>query len=110
MMAGGKTLAMRLRQLCIKRLPLGLHKTPEDSVTCGVGRRFQVITGSIWLERRDLGPWELEGGKLSHLIGRGIVDPADQDADVAQRGLLGQYGCPMLPQVWRGGFVLLTVG
>src|SRR5687768_7707754 len=66
---GGKTLAMLLRQLCINRLPLGLQKTPEDSVTCGVGRSFQVIKGSIWLERRDIGPWELEGGKLSHLIG-----------------------------------------
>ncbi len=70
-------------------------------------RGFQVIKGSNWLERRDVGAREIEGGKLSHLIDRGIVDPADQDADVAHGLLLGQYGCPMLPQVWRGGFVLL---
>jgi hypothetical protein len=45
-----------------------------------------------------MGGWEIEGGEFGHLLRGGIVDAADQHADMAQGTLLGDYAGVMLPQ------------
>src|SRR5262249_14796526 len=106
-LAGGKSLAVLLDQRRIDRVPLGLEETAQDGVACNVGAGFQFVERRVGLESGDGDCRKIEGGEFSHLVARGIVHTADQDADVAHRVPLGQSGYPMLPDIWPGVVLLL---
>jgi len=98
---GGKTLPVLLGQGGVNRLPLGLQDAPEDGIARFVRGGFQIIQGAVGLEGGAIGFREIEGGELDHLIRRGVIDSADQHADMAQGRLLDQDGCSMLPHTCR---------
>jgi len=103
----GKSLAVLLDQRRIDRVPLGLEETAQDGVARNLGGGFQFVERRVRLESRDVDCRKIEGGEFGHLVARGIVHTADQDADVAHTVLLGQSGCPMLPHIWPGVVLLL---
>jgi len=86
--AGGKTLAVLLRQMGINPLPLSLKQVPQDGSTGSVGGGFQIIESGLRLEGRDISFWKIENSEFSHLLARGIVHTADQHANVAHAVLL----------------------
>jgi hypothetical protein len=83
----GKLLAVALCHLGIDTIPLGLEHAAQTGVSGCVGGRFQLMEGCFGLHYADISSREIEGGKLGHLVGGGIVDAADQHANVAH-GLL----------------------
>ncbi len=89
---------MLVRQLGIDEVPLGLERATEDGIAGFLGRRFQRIEGRRGLQGGDISGREVEGRKLGHPVGGGIVDAADQHANMAHEVLLGQDNSRMLPQ------------
>jgi hypothetical protein len=83
----GKLLAVALCQLGIDTIPLGLQHAAQNGVWGFLCGRFQLMEGCFGLQCADISSREVEGGKLGDLVGGGIVDAADQHANVAQ-GLL----------------------
>jgi hypothetical protein len=79
-----------VRQLGINDVPLSLQHVAEDGISGFLGRRFELIQRCLRLQGGDIGGRQIEGGELGHLIRGGIVDAADQHADMAHLVLLGQ--------------------
>jgi hypothetical protein len=91
-------LAVLLRQFSIDEVPLGLKRTTEDRISGFLGRRFQRIEGGLGQQSRDIGGREVDGRKFGHLLAGGIVNAADQHANMAHGILFSHYRSPMLPQ------------
>jgi hypothetical protein len=77
---------------------LRLEGAAEDRIAGFVGRRFKRIESRLGLQGGDIGSGQVEGGTFAHLVGGGIVDAADQHADMAHAGLLGHVTGFMRPQ------------
>ena len=91
---GGETLAVRVRQLCVDGLPLGLQHPAQDGVPEVVRRLFQVVKGCRGLQRRRICGRQVKGRKFPHGVRHSIIDFTNHDSDVAHGNLLIHAVCP----------------
>jgi hypothetical protein len=83
----GKKLAVSGRELRVHPLPLADQEVAHHLMTFGERQGFEVIEGSLLLQRAGIGSVDLNPIEFGQLIGGGVVVAATDQDVVAAHGL-----------------------